>query len=176
MLGDERMIEPVALDHDLQYASEQRRIPPRLDGQVQIAGAGRGRDPRILNDDLRALFARLPDVVRGNRRAFGDVRARHPDDVRAHHVGPGVRRAVDAEGFLVRGAGTHHAQPAVVVDERRFQANPGEFAEQVRLFGRQAGAAQNTDRSDTVGVLKATDLGGDASDGLLVRQRAEAGR
>ena len=173
---DERVIEPVALDHDLQHAGEQRRVAPRLHRQVQIAGAGRRRDARILDDDLRALLARLPDVVRGDRRALGDVRPGDPDHVGADHVGPRVRRAVDAERLLVRGAGADHAQPAVVVDERRLEADARELAEQIGLLGRQAGAAEDADGAGAVRLLNAADLGGDAGDGLRVRQRAEARR
>ena len=80
---DERVIEPVALDHELQHAGEQRRVAPRLHRQVQIAGARHRRDARILDDDLRALLARLPDVVGGDRRALGDVRAGDPDHLGA---------------------------------------------------------------------------------------------
>ena len=173
---DERVIEPVALDHDLQHAGEQRRVAPRFHRQVQIAGASSRRDARILDDDLRALLARLPDVVRRDRRAFGDVRSCDPDHLGPDHVGPRVRRAVDAERLLVRGAGADHAQPAVVVDERRLETHARELAEQIGLLGRQAGAAEDADGAGAVGLLNATDLGGDTVDGLRVRQRAESGR
>src|SRR6187402_635253 len=59
---DECVIQPVMLDHDLQHAGEKGSVTPWLHGQVQIAGAGGRRDTRILNDDLRSLLARLPDV------------------------------------------------------------------------------------------------------------------
>ena len=173
---DERVIEPVALDHDLQHAGKQRRVAPRLHRQIEIAGPGRRRDARILDDDLRALLARLPDVVGGDRRALGDVRSGDPDHVGADHVGPGVGRAVDAERLLVRGAGADHAQPAVVVDERRLETHARELAEQVRLLGRQAGAAEDADGAGAVRLLNAPDLGGDTADGVRVRQRAESRR
>ena len=147
---DERVVEPVALDHDLQHAGKERRVASRLHRQIQVAGAGGGRDARILDDDLRALLARLPDVVGRDRRALGDVRAGDPDHVGADHVGPRVGRAVDAERLLVRGAGADHAQPAVVVDERRLQADARELAEQVGLLGRQARAAEDADRAGAV--------------------------
>ena len=51
---------------------------PGLTGRIQIAGARHRRDARVLDDDLRALLARLPDVVGRDRRALGDVRARRP--------------------------------------------------------------------------------------------------
>src|SRR6187200_336970 len=142
---DERVIQPVALDHDLQHAREQGRVAPRLHRQVQIAGPSGRCDTRILDDDLRALLARLPHVVGGNGRTFGDVRAGDPDHVGAHHVGPRVRRAVDAERLLVRGASADHAEAAVVVDERRLQADACELAEQIGLLGSQAGATEEPD-------------------------------
>jgi hypothetical protein len=73
------VIEPAALDHDLQHAGEQGGVASGLHGQVQIARPGRGRDARILDDDLRALLARLPDVIGGDRRTFGDIRPGDPD-------------------------------------------------------------------------------------------------
>ena len=173
---DERVIEPVALDHDLQHAGEQGRVAPRLHRQVQVAGASRRRDARILDDDLRALFARLPDVVRGDGGALGHVRAGDPDHLGAHHVGPRVGRAVDAERLLVRGPGADHAQPAVVVDERRLEADARELAQQIGLLGREAGAAEDADGAGAVGLLNAADLGGHALHGLHIRQRAEPGR
>ena len=150
---------------------------PGLDRQEQIAGARDRRDPRILDDDLRALLARLPDVVRGDRRALGDVGARDPDDLGADHVGPRIRRAIDAERLLVRGARADHAEPAVVVDERRLQADARELAQQVGLLGRQARAAEHADRVVAVRLLEPRDLARDARDRLVVRHRAEpAGR
>src|SRR5262245_2551756 len=115
---DELAIDPVVLDHEVQYARKERRIAPRPDRQEQITRAGRRRDARILEDDPRALLARLPEVVGGDGRTLRHVRARDPDDLRADHVGPGVRRTIDAERFLVRGAGADHAETSVVVDER----------------------------------------------------------
>ena len=85
---DERVVEPVALDHDLQHAGEEGGVAARLHRQIQVAGPRRRRDARILDDDLRALLARLPDVVGRDRRALGDVRPGDPDHVGADHVGP----------------------------------------------------------------------------------------
>ena len=76
---DERMIEPVVLDHQVQNAVEQRRIASRLDRQEQVAGPRDRRDARIDDDDFRAVLARLPDIVGGDRRALGDVGAADQD-------------------------------------------------------------------------------------------------
>ena len=62
----------------------------------------------------------------------------------------GLVVAVDAERLLVRGAGADHAEPAVVVDERRLQADARELAEQIGLLGRQARAAEHADRAGAV--------------------------
>ena len=142
---DEVAVDPAAIDHHVEHAGEQRGVASGLHGQEQVARARERRNARILDDDLCALLARLPDVVRRDRRAFGDVRAGDPDDVGADHVRPRVGRPVDAERFLVGCAGADHAQPSVVVDVRRLQAHPGELAEQVGLLGRQARAAQQAD-------------------------------
>src|SRR6185369_14964319 len=99
---DEVVIEPVVFDHHLQDRGKQRGVASRLDRQVEIAGTRNRRYARILDDDLRALFARLPQVIGGDWRALGDVRTRDPDHFAADHVGPWVRRTNDAERFLVR--------------------------------------------------------------------------
>ena len=173
VLGDEGVIDPVALDHDLQHTGEQRGIAARLDRQVQIAGPRHRRDARILDDDAGALLARLPDVVGRDRRTLGDIRAGHPDHLGPHHVRPRIRRAVDAEGLLVRRTGADHAQAAVVVDERRLQAHPRELAEQVRLLRREARAAEHRDRAGSVGLLKVGDPGGHLGDRGPVRHVGE---
>ena len=76
VLLDEVVIEPVVLDHQVQDAVEERDVAARLDRQEEVAGARDRRDARIDDDDLRAVLARLPDVVRRDRRALGDVRRR----------------------------------------------------------------------------------------------------
>ena len=171
--GDELLIDPVVLDHDLQHSGEERRIAAGLHGQEQIAGPCDGGQARILDDDPRAMLARLPQIIGGDRRAFGHVRPRDPDHVRADHVGPGIGGAIDAECFLVGGAGADHAEPAVVVDEWRLQAHPRELAEQVRLFRRQTGAAEHADRPRAMVGLQALDLGGRASDRIRITDRRE---
>ena len=93
-------------------AASRPGLTGRYRSQVRAIGVMRGSWMMI----RRALLARLPEVVGGDRRALGDVRARHPDHAGADHVGPGIGGAVDAEGLLVRRAGGDHAQPAVVVD------------------------------------------------------------
>ena len=79
VLLNELVIEPIVFDHQVQNAVEERDVAAGLDRQKQIAGAGDRRDARIDDDDLRAVLARLPDVVRGDRRALGDVGAADPD-------------------------------------------------------------------------------------------------
>src|SRR5262249_32679331 len=57
---DEVMIEPVVLDHQAQNAVKKGDVAPGLDREKQIRGARNRRDSRIDDDDLRAVFARLP--------------------------------------------------------------------------------------------------------------------
>ena len=79
VLADEVVIEPVVLDHQVQDAVEQGDVAARFDGQEQVAGPRQRRDARIDDDDLGAVLARLPDVMGGDRGAFGDVGAADPD-------------------------------------------------------------------------------------------------
>ena len=171
---DERMIEPVVLDHQVQDAVEERRVASRLDRQEQVAGPRNRRDARIHDHDLGPLLAGLPDVVRGDRRAFGDVGAADQDHVRAKDVTPGVGRAIDAERLLVARTGAHHAEPAVVVDVRGAQTHVGELAHQVGLLGGQAGAREDRERVAPVRSLYAIDLRSGPTDRVVVGHRPEA--
>ncbi len=57
VLLDERMIEPVVFDHQVQDAVKQGDVAAGLDGQEQIAGARQRCDARIDDDDLAAVLA-----------------------------------------------------------------------------------------------------------------------
>ena len=174
--GDELVIEPAALDHDLEDTGKERRITARLDRKIEVAGSRDWRDPRILHDDAGAQFARLPDVVGGDWRALGDVRPCHPDHFCADHVGPRVGGAIDPEGLLVGRSGADHAQPAVVVDERRLQTDARKLAEEIRLLRRQARAPEHRDGAAAVRLLEAGDLGRHFRDRVPIRHVREAGR
>ncbi len=172
--GDEIVVEPVVLDHQVQDAIEQRDVAAGLDRQEQVAGASDGRDARIDDDDARPVLAGLPHVVRRDRGALGDIGAADPHDLGAENVGPRIGGPVDAEGKLVAGAGADHAQPAVVVDVGRFQAHAGELAHQVRLLVRQARAAEDGEGVGPVRRLNALDGRGDLLDGRFVSERAKS--
>jgi hypothetical protein len=120
MLVDEVAVYPMILDHQMQNPCEERGITPRLNGQKQIAGAGDRRDPWIDHDDLCPHFPRLPDIIGGNGRALGNVRAADPHYVSAHDVTPRIGGTIDAKRLLVARPRTHHAQSAVVIDEGRL--------------------------------------------------------
>ena len=92
---------------------------------------------------LRAVLARLPEVVGGDRRALGDVRAGDEDHLRLRDVAPRVGAAIDAEDLLRRGRRRHHAEPAVVVDVGGPHGHARELAHQVRLLVGQRGAGQH---------------------------------
>ena len=173
MCVDELVVEPVVLDHQVQNAGEERGITSGLDRQEQIARASDGCDPWILNDDPGALLPGLPEIVRRNRRALGDVRSGDPDDLGANHVGPWIGRTVDPERLLVRRTGAYHAQPTVVIDVRRLQAYACELAHQVGLLRRQTGPAQEPDRRASMCALKTIDLAGHPCDRVFIGHRAE---
>ncbi len=154
---DEIVIEPVVLDHQVEDAVEQGDVAARLDGQEQIAGAGDRRDARIDDDDTGAVLAGLPDVVRRDGGALGDVGAADPHDLGGQDVGPRIGGAVDAEGELVGRRGADHAQPAVVVDVRRLQAHAGELAHQVRFL---VGQARPAEHGEGVGAVRRLNVAG----------------
>ncbi len=172
-LLDEGPVDPPLLDHQVEHAVEQGDVTPRFDRQEQVAGAGQRCDPGIDDDDPRAVLAGLPDILGRDGSALGDVGPADPDELGLGNVAPRVRGPVDAERLLVPSPGAHHAQSAVVVDVGSLEAHPGELAHQVGLLDREARTAQHAHRRVAVGLLDATDLGGDACDRLLVAHRAE---
>ena len=69
--GDElAILQAVAQDH-VQHAEQQRDIGARPHRKKQIGVAGDRRHPRIDDDQLSAVVAAAPEVVGGDRRAFG---------------------------------------------------------------------------------------------------------
>jgi hypothetical protein len=80
------------------------------------------------------VIARLPEPVRDNGKALGDIGTDHEHTVGKRDVGHGQGRAVDPKGFGVGDGGGGHAQAAVIIDVPRPQADAGEFPDQVALF------------------------------------------
>ena len=152
------MVQPIVLDHQVQNAVEERDIAPWLNGQKQITGAGNRRNARIDDDDLRAVFSRLPDVVRSDRRALSDVGSTDPDHLALSMSIHGFAARSMPKAFLLAAARAHHAEPPVVVDVRRLQTDAGEFAHQVGFLSRQARAGQNAERVVAVCGLDALNL------------------
>ena len=66
----------------LKSATSRPGLTGRNRSQVRAIGVMRGSTTMI----LRPLLARLPDIVRGDRRALGDVGAADPDHVGAEDV------------------------------------------------------------------------------------------
>ena len=137
-----RSIQP-RCDHHVQHAVEDADVAARAHRDEEVGGAGDRRHARIEHDELRAVLARLPEIVGGDRRALGDVRAGDEDHLRLRDVAPRVGAAIDAENLLRRGRRRHHAEPAVVVDVGGAHGDPRELAHQVRLLVGQRGAGQH---------------------------------
>ena len=71
------------------------------------------------------------------------------------------------------GAGAHHAEPPVVIDVRCLETDASELAEQIRLFSRQARAAEQCNRLRSVRLLDAADFGRGSGDRVRIRHRRE---
>ena len=174
---DEVVIEPVVADHLVEHGPEQRRVGAGADTEEQISRAGQRHDPRILDDQLGAPVAGLPDVARRDRERLGDVGPGDPNDVGEGDVAPRIGTAVDAEGLLVPGPGRHHAVAAVVVEVGRLQGEAGELADQVALLVRQRDARQHREGVVAVRRLDPADLTDDPIEGVVPGDPAEpAGR
>ena len=141
---DEVVVEPVALDQEMQDRAHQGRVGAGTQPEEHVGGAGEWGDARVGDDELAATVTRPPHVARSDRCALGDVRAGHEHDVGERDVGPGVRRAVDAERALVRRAGRHHAQATVVVEVRGAHREAGELADEVCLLRRERDARRRS--------------------------------
>ncbi len=84
--------------------------------------------------------------------------------------------AVDAEGPVARGRRRGHAEPAVVVDHRGAQRDPGELAEGVGLLVGQAAAAEAADGVAAVLGLHALQALGHQVERLVPGRGAERAR
>ena len=75
--------------------------------------------------------------------------------------------AVNAEGAHPGGRRGGHAEPAVVVDARGAEGQPGELAQHVGLLVGEAAAAENADGVLAVACLRVLHGGGDQGQGLV---------
>ena len=123
-----------------------------VDAGAVLGEPGGGRRPRV-DDDQPAARARPGQVLDEGRHRRGEVGADEEHGVRTPEVGQREgQAAVDAEGAVGPGGGRGHAEPAVVVDVRRAQHDPGELAQRVGLLVRQPAAAEH--RDGVVAVLR----------------------
>jgi hypothetical protein len=173
---DEIVVEPIVFDHQMQNAVEERDIAPGLDRQKEIARARDRRDARINDDDLRAVLARLPHVVGRDRRAFADVRAADPHDLRAENITPRICRAVNPERLLVARRCAHHAQATIVINVRRLERDARELAHQVRFLRRETRAAEQTERRRAILGLNPLNLRRDARNRVVVSDLPKTAR
>ena len=103
------VIEPVVFDHQVQNAVEQSDVAAGLDRKEQVAGAGQWSDPRIDDNDVRAVLAGLPYVVGGDGGAFGDIGPLIQIISASRMSLQGLAAPIDPEGLLVAGGGADHA-------------------------------------------------------------------
>jgi hypothetical protein len=170
---DEVVVDPVALDQDVQHGAEQRRVGAGPQAEEQVGRPGGGGNARVGDDELGAVVAGPPQVAGGDGRALGDVRADDEHDLGAGDVLPRVRGPVDAERLLVRSTGRDHAEPAVVVEVGRAQGEAGELADQVRLLVVEGDAREHGEGVVPVGLLDSADLRDGAVQGVVPGHRPE---
>jgi hypothetical protein len=155
---DELVIEPVPFDHEVQDAIEKGHIPSGFDRQKQITRPRNRCDTWIDDDDLRTIFARLPDIFCRNGCALSDIGSTDPYEVSLGNIAPRIGRAIDSKGLLIARRRAHHAQPTVVVNIGSPKSESCELPNQVRFFSRQTRT-----REDGKGIC--TMFGLDALDG-----------
>ncbi len=142
---------------------------------MEVGGAGERRLARVQHDQARAAVARPPHVLRHHREALCDVGTRDQDHLGLEHVGPWVRRPVDAERLLVGGRCRDHAQAPVVVDVPRAEPHTSELAHEVCHLGHQGRTGVHGERVATVRLLDPRDLRGHAVERLVPRGTPKGG-
>ena len=175
VVGDELVVEPVMFDELMQDRAVERGVAAWSDRQMQIGGARDRSQPRIDDDKLRAVVARLPDPVSERRKRFTDVRAADHDDFGVLEIGVIIRSAVQAEGLLVSRAGADHAEPAVVIEIARLERDSGELADEVALFIRQRNTREHRKGIAAVLALDALDFRDRSAERVLPIRAPEAG-
>ena len=134
----------------------------------------RGRRAPRVDDDEPSGLARAEQVGDERRHRRGDIRTEQQDRARVVEVLDRERQpAVDAERAVSGGCGGRHAEPAVVVDARRAERDPGELAELVGLLVGEPATAEHADRVSTVDVAAGLEAGGDQVEGLTPPDRGE---
>ena len=135
VLFDEVAVDPMVIDHEFEDAGKERHVATGFHRKKQVTGSGNRSEARILHDDFRPLLSGLPHIVCGDGGAGGDVGAGNPNDLTADHIGPWIGNTVDAEGLFVGDARGNHAEAAVIINERRLEADAGELPHEVGFFG-----------------------------------------
>ena len=128
--GDVRLVDHPIANQDVQQAVAQRRVGSGPQLQVQLRPR-RGRRPPGIGDDQAAAVALLRlEVLHQRRHRFGGICA---DEQDRRRFGDVVERkgqaAIDPERAHPGGGRRRHAEPSVVVDVGRAQADAGELAD-----------------------------------------------
>ncbi len=158
--GDVRLVDVTPGDRDVQQPVRQRQVSPRRDLQVQRGTPGRRRLPRIDHDQRAAVVLLIGQPPRERRHRLSNIAACQQDgtgrgEIRQREGQP----AVDAEGSRPGRSRRGHAEPAVIVDIRCTQRDPGELAQRISLLVGQAAAAEDRDAVRPVRRLHAADFG-----------------
>lgn len=94
---------------------------------MQVSCSSDGRNPRIDDDKLGTVIARLPNPMSQGWESLAHVRAAEHDDFRMRQVGIGIRSAVQTKRFFVACSGAHHTQTAVVIEVPRLKRERANF-------------------------------------------------
>ena len=164
------------VDHHVGEPQQQGEVGAGQRLQVQAAAVGGergGGGAAGVHHDQAAGVAGALQVLDEGRHGLGDVGAEHQDGAGGIEV---LQRegqaAVQAERAHPGRGGGGHAEPAVVVDPRRAQRQPGELAQLVRLLVGQPAAAEDSDGVRPVPGTGCLHRGRDAVQGLIPADRA----
>ena len=169
------MIQPVVLDHLVEDRAIEGGIPPRADWQVQVSGAGNGREARIDHDEFGPVVTGLPDPMGKRRESFAHIGTANDDDLGMGEIGIGVGCAIQSEGLFVAGTGTDHAQAPVVIEVFGFEGDACELADKVTLFIGKGNPGEHGKGIGAVLCLDALDIGGELVKRGVPGDGAEAG-
>jgi len=160
-------VDAAGRERDVQQRVHQGEVGARRHLQMQRRVAGGGRAPRVDDDQRSASLPLRRDPLHERWHRLGDVAADEQDRARLGEVRQRERQAaVDTERAVTRRRRGGHAEPAVVVDVRGAQRDPGELAELVGLLVGQPTAAEDGHSIRSV-LLSVPDAGHDALESLV---------
>jgi len=146
---------------------EEGDVRTRTKGEVKRGVFGKLDPARVDDDELRALQNLLANARADDGMVLRRVRADDEDRARKLYVVEGIRRRAGAENGLHGSGRRRVADTRAAVDIVGAEHDAREFLDEVVLFVRRPGRAQDADGVGSVRLQNSGELVGAAADGGL---------